>query len=122
MFSLPWGLNIFLTVVWLVGITNAINLIDGLDGLAAGITLIALAAFFSIAVNFGQPGAALICCLAAGATAGFLRSNFQPRPFFSGIPAASCSASSSQGLPSSAPSRSPGPSASWYRYLRLPSP
>lgn len=83
-FALPGALNMLLTVAWLVGITNAMNLIDGLDGLAAGVALIALAAFFSVSVTFGQPGAALLCCAFAGATAGFLKYNFEPASIFLG--------------------------------------
>lgn len=83
-FVLPEWLALGCTVVWLVGITNAVNLIDGLDGLAAGSSLIALAAMFAVSVNFEQPAAALMCCVLAGATTGFLRFNFQPASIFLG--------------------------------------
>ena len=82
--ALPDWLALGCTVVWLVGITNAVNLIDGLDGLAAGSSLIALAALFVVSLIFDQPAAALTCCVLAGATTGFLRFNFQPATIFLG--------------------------------------
>jgi UDP-GlcNAc:undecaprenyl-phosphate/decaprenyl-phosphate GlcNAc-1-phosphate transferase len=81
---LPEWLALTCTVVWLVGITNAVNLIDGLDGLAAGSSLIALAALFAVSVTFERAAAALLCCLLAGATLGFLRFNFHPATIFLG--------------------------------------
>ncbi|HJP59156.1 MAG TPA: MraY family glycosyltransferase [Gemmatimonadaceae bacterium] len=82
--ELPWFLAMAATVIWLVGVTNAVNLIDGLDGLAAGTSVIALAAIFSVSLTFYQVGAALICCALAGSTLGFLRYNFQPATIFLG--------------------------------------
>lgn len=82
--ALPEWLALLCTVVWLVGITNAVNLIDGLDGLAAGSSLIALGALFAVAVVFERPAAALMCCVLGGATTGFLRFNFQPATIFLG--------------------------------------
>jgi UDP-GlcNAc:undecaprenyl-phosphate/decaprenyl-phosphate GlcNAc-1-phosphate transferase len=69
---------------------NAVNLMDGLDGLAAGIVAIAAAAFFVYAYagpsNFGQPvaTAALLSAIAAGAAVGFLPYNFYPARIFMG--------------------------------------
>lgn len=82
--QLPGAVAMIATVVWLVGVTNAVNLIDGLDGLAAGTSVIALAALLSVSVGFNQPGAALICCAVGGATLGFLHYNFQPATIFLG--------------------------------------
>src|SRR5688500_15261512 len=61
------------TVVWLVGITNAFNLIDGLDGLASGAALFALTTMFVVAPISGQTGGALDTLGRGGAKAGFLR-------------------------------------------------
>ncbi|HEY3113547.1 MAG TPA: MraY family glycosyltransferase [Gemmatimonadaceae bacterium] len=82
--ALPGFLAMTLTVVWLVGVTNAVNLIDGLDGLAAGTSVIAVGALLTVAVAFNQLGAALICCALAGATLGFLPYNFHPATIFLG--------------------------------------
>ncbi|MFH1305557.1 MAG: MraY family glycosyltransferase, partial [Candidatus Omnitrophota bacterium] len=77
-----WGIP--LTILWLVGITNAINLIDGVDGLAAGIVLICSLGLF---VNFLVMGSILPAFFAvalAGACLGFLRYNFPPAKIFMG--------------------------------------
>ncbi|MBU1086397.1 MAG: undecaprenyl/decaprenyl-phosphate alpha-N-acetylglucosaminyl 1-phosphate transferase [Candidatus Omnitrophica bacterium] len=72
------------TIFWLVGITNAINLIDGLDGLAAGIVLIvSLGLFFVFMVNANLLAALLIIAL-AGSCLGFLKYNFFPAKIFMG--------------------------------------
>jgi UDP-GlcNAc:undecaprenyl-phosphate GlcNAc-1-phosphate transferase len=77
------GVN-FLTIFWLVAITNAINLLDNMDGLASGISLIACA-FLAIAflVN-GQTAEAALPLILAGAVAGFLWFNFNPASIFMG--------------------------------------
>lgn len=81
----PLGLvAIPLTLLWLVGMTNAVNLIDGLDGLASGVTLIAAGTLFVVAVRTHQPGAALLMLAAAGSALGFLRYNFFPASIFLG--------------------------------------
>ncbi|HEX2780564.1 MAG TPA: MraY family glycosyltransferase, partial [Gemmatimonadaceae bacterium] len=67
-----------------VGITNAFNLIDGLDGLASGAALFALTTMFVVALINGQPGAALVTLAVAGAALGFLRYNFHPATIFLG--------------------------------------
>ena len=77
-FSIPF------TVLWLVGITNAINLIDGLDGLAGGIVAIACLFFSFYGLYAGEP---LICYLSLallGAVVGFLHYNFYPAKIFMG--------------------------------------
>jgi UDP-GlcNAc:undecaprenyl-phosphate GlcNAc-1-phosphate transferase len=75
---LPVWLAGAVTVVWVVSVTNAINLIDGLDGLAAGVSAISCVALAFIAMNWGQPGAALLCAAIAGAAVGFLPWNWHP--------------------------------------------
>jgi UDP-GlcNAc:undecaprenyl-phosphate/decaprenyl-phosphate GlcNAc-1-phosphate transferase len=72
------------TILWIVGITNAINLIDGLDGLASGITLVALGTIYAVAANEGNTLIALTAITLAGAVAGFLRYNFYPARVFLG--------------------------------------
>ena len=72
------------TVFWLVGITNAFNLIDGLDGLASGAALFALTTMFIVGVVNGQMGAALFTLTVAGATLGFLLYNWHPASIFLG--------------------------------------
>lgn len=68
----------------LVGTTNAVNLTDGLDGLAAGTTTIAATAYAVIAMAFDKPLLALFCVSLAGATLGFLRYNIHPAKVFMG--------------------------------------
>lgn len=87
----PWGHMIYLdyfsvplTIFWVVGFTNIVNLIDGLDGLAAGISLIACLAIFSITWQMGQTDLALLTLALAGAACGFLRYNFNPAKIFMG--------------------------------------
>ena len=79
----PW-LGIVLTVTWLVGVSNAFNLIDGLDGLAGGVALFALCTLFIVSVLFGHIDAAVTTVVLAGATIGFLRFNFPPATIFLG--------------------------------------
>lgn len=75
-----------ITVIWLVGIANAVNLIDGMDGLAAGVSLISAITIWSIAMatDLHQPYAAWIAAVMAGALLGFLRWNFNPARIFLG--------------------------------------
>ncbi|KAF0135121.1 MAG: UDP-N-acetylglucosamine:undecaprenyl-P N-acetylglucosaminyl 1-P transferase [Candidatus Saganbacteria bacterium] len=73
-----------LTLIWIVGMTNAINLIDGLDGLAAGVTAISSGTLFFVALRTHQIGAALIMLSLCGAALGFLRYNFFPAKIFLG--------------------------------------
>ncbi|MBC8075427.1 MAG: undecaprenyl/decaprenyl-phosphate alpha-N-acetylglucosaminyl 1-phosphate transferase [Chloroflexales bacterium] len=79
----PW-LAIAATLVWIVGITNMVNWADGLDGLAAGITLIAAAILALHALRLNQLTVALLPLALAGACAGFLPFNFNPARIFMG--------------------------------------
>ena len=73
-----------ITVVYLVAFTNVINLIDGLDGLATGITAISCAAMFYLSYEAHQIDAAVLACILAGCCLGFLRYNFNPASIFMG--------------------------------------
>ena len=77
-----WGLP--LTALWIAGVINAINLIDGLDGLAGGVVLISLATTFVAAVWHGEPLMALTTATLGGAVLGFLQYNFNPASIFMG--------------------------------------
>lgn len=72
------------TCLWLVGICNAINLIDGLDGLAAGICMFAALSIFASSVRWGGAEVALFCSALVGSLLGFLRYNFYPARIFMG--------------------------------------
>ncbi len=81
---LPWQLDFVISVVWVLGITNAFNLLDNIDGLAAGVAAVASAAFFCIAIINDQQYSALLAIGLAGAMLGFLRSNFHPATIYMG--------------------------------------
>jgi len=86
--SLPWthslSLNMALTIFWLIGITNAVNLLDNMDGLAAGIAILA-AGFLALSfINNGQLTDALMLAAFAGALLGFLIYNSNPASIFMG--------------------------------------
>lgn len=87
--SADW--SYLLSVLWVVGMANAINLIDGLDGLASGIVGIASAAFFAYAYQLGSEGllqegnvGPLLAVMALGVCIGFLPHNFHPARIFMG--------------------------------------
>ncbi|OGO79577.1 MAG: undecaprenyl-phosphate alpha-N-acetylglucosaminyl 1-phosphate transferase [Clostridiales bacterium GWB2_37_7] len=73
-----------LTMVWIVGVTNAINLIDGLDGLAAGVSTIAALTLTAVALFTGDTYISMLAAILAGATIGFLPYNFNPAKIFMG--------------------------------------
>ncbi len=73
-----------LTVAWVLIVINAINLIDGLDGLASGAVLIASMSLWWVARTHGDFYVMFVCSLTAGATLGFLRHNFPPARVFMG--------------------------------------
>jgi UDP-GlcNAc:undecaprenyl-phosphate GlcNAc-1-phosphate transferase len=72
------------TFLWIVGVTNAFNLVDGLDGLAAGLAIIAAGTSATIFLLRGQIDNALFLLILAGALAGFLCYNFNPATIFLG--------------------------------------
>jgi UDP-GlcNAc:undecaprenyl-phosphate GlcNAc-1-phosphate transferase len=81
---LPEWVSIPLTLIFLVGITNAINLADGLDGLAGGTTFLSLCALAMLAYSGGQVSSAALALTFAGAVLGFLRFNTFPASVFMG--------------------------------------
>lgn len=81
--SLGW-LAFPVTIMWIVAVTNAVNLIDGIDGLASGIGLVALAATLISAIAFGRYETAFLAVALASALVGFLWYNFNPARVFLG--------------------------------------
>ena len=81
--QLGW-LSLPITVIWLVGMANAVNMIDGVDGLAAGVSGIAAVVMLIVSLFMHQPAAALIAAALAGGALGFLRYNFNPAQIFMG--------------------------------------
>ncbi|MGA1261069.1 MAG: MraY family glycosyltransferase [Ilumatobacteraceae bacterium] len=81
---LPDAADVLLSVVWILGITNAFNLLDNIDGLAAGTAAVAATTFFLIALFNDQDYSALLAIGLAGAMLGFLRSNFHPATIYMG--------------------------------------
>ena len=72
------------TLFWIVLITNAFNVVDGMDGLATGVAFIALACMFVVSIQMNQPAIAFAAAPLAGAVLGFLRYNFNPASIFLG--------------------------------------
>lgn len=81
-----WGqlIAIVITLVWILGILNALNFADGLDGLASGISFIAAAFFFLLAIYLRQYDVAFVAILLAGSCLGFLFWNFKPAKIYLG--------------------------------------
>jgi UDP-GlcNAc:undecaprenyl-phosphate GlcNAc-1-phosphate transferase len=77
-------LSFAVTLFWLVGITNTINLIDGLDGLASGVAGIAATTLLFTAARLGHDFIVMQCAIIAGASLGFLPFNFNPAKIFMG--------------------------------------
>ena len=78
------SLDAVVTVVWVVGITNAFNLLDNMDGLSAGVGAIAAFWFFVVAAVNGQYFVAILSLALVGCAAGFLRHNFFPARIYMG--------------------------------------
>ena len=81
---LPWYVGLLCTVLWVLAITNAFNLIDGLDGLAAGCALFSTMVAFVVALFHGPTLVEVMTIALAGAIIGFLRYNFNPATIFLG--------------------------------------
>jgi UDP-GlcNAc:undecaprenyl-phosphate/decaprenyl-phosphate GlcNAc-1-phosphate transferase len=82
-FGVP-ALDVAVTLVWIVGITNALNLFDNMDGLAAGTAGVIAAGVFALAAIGGQEVVATVGAALAGACAGFLVHNWRPASIFMG--------------------------------------
>jgi UDP-GlcNAc:undecaprenyl-phosphate GlcNAc-1-phosphate transferase len=80
----PRWLDILITVLWVVGVTNAFNLLDNMDGLSAGVATIAGLSFCVIAGMNGQFLVAALSAAVAGCATGFLRHNFHPARIYMG--------------------------------------
>ena len=81
--SLGW-MKYPVTVLWIVGVTNAVNLIDGLDGLAVGVSTISCVTILVVALLVSEPNVALIVAALAGACIGFMPYNLNPARSFMG--------------------------------------
>ncbi len=81
---LPWWLSFPLTALWIVGITNAFNLIDGIDGLAAGASAFALLSILFFSLTMGRETVTLTSAVLLGTVIGFLYFNFSPASIFLG--------------------------------------
>jgi len=82
-------LNVLLTLLWIVGIINAFNLLDNMDGLSAGVAFIAASTFAVLAIRYAEVGpeqlpTSLAAAALAGSCLGFLRYNFKPASIFMG--------------------------------------
>ena len=80
----PFWVSVPLTFLWVIGVTNAFNLIDGMDGLASGIAAIAASVLGGLAWMTGNVEIAMVAGAVAGATTGFLVFNFNPARIFMG--------------------------------------
>ncbi len=81
--DLGWWYLPFVVLV-VLGTANAVNLTDGLDGLAGGASMVAFAVYFLLSLAAGRPELALFCLAVVGGTAGFLRFNLHPAQVFMG--------------------------------------
>lgn len=82
--ALPFWIAVPLTFFWLIGITNALNLLDNMDGLAAGITVIAALVLAIFSALIGEQTVAIAMVAVAGAAAAFTVYNFKPAKIFMG--------------------------------------
>ncbi|MEH7381366.1 MraY family glycosyltransferase [Bacillus sp. JJ1533] len=82
--QISWWIAFLVSFIWILGITNAVNLIDGLDGLAAGVSIIALTSIFIMSLIIGNEVSALLAIGLIGSTLGFLFFNFHPAKIFMG--------------------------------------
>jgi UDP-GlcNAc:undecaprenyl-phosphate GlcNAc-1-phosphate transferase len=82
--ELPIWLSMPITLFFIVGVTNAINLADGLDGLAGGTTMLCFSGLLLLALSGGSFDVAFVCMVTVGAVVGFLRYNTHPARIFMG--------------------------------------
>lgn len=78
------AMSIPITIIWIVAITNAVNLIDGLDGLAVGVSAIACMTMLAVSLLINEVGIAVILAALAGACVGFMPYNLNPASIFMG--------------------------------------
>lgn len=83
LFTEPW-LNWAITVIWVVGITNATNLLDNMDGLSSGVAVVCATFFLLLAAQSGQILVSALAAALIGACIGFLRYNLNPAMIFMG--------------------------------------
>ena len=83
-FALQWWVSYLVTIFWIVAVTNAVNLIDGLDGLATGISMIMAATMAYVCLTAGQIPGAIYGAAIIGGALGFLPYNFPPARIFLG--------------------------------------
>ncbi len=81
---IPWWLRLIITVLWLVGLSNAFNLVDIMDGLASGLGVVAATFLLVVALLNGRLMVAAFTVALIGALLGFLRSNFHPASIYLG--------------------------------------
>ena len=81
---LPYFVSLAVTVAWVVGVTNLINFMDGLDGLACGLVNIAALTMAVVSYSMGQPTTLLVSLVLVGVTSAFFRVNFNPARMFMG--------------------------------------
>lgn len=81
---LPAAISYLATILWIVGVTNAFNLIDGIDGLAAGAGLFSSVVVLVVSLMLGHPHVTVVALVLSGALIGFLRYNFNPASIFLG--------------------------------------
>jgi UDP-GlcNAc:undecaprenyl-phosphate GlcNAc-1-phosphate transferase len=81
---LPAVVSYFATILWIVGVTNAFNLIDGIDGLAAGAGLFSSLVVLVVSLMLGHPHVTVVALVLSGVLIGFLRYNFNPASIFLG--------------------------------------
>lgn len=82
--ELAFGVSVVLTLIWVVGVINGVNFIDGLDGLAAGVVTAALVGLGGAYLIGGDLGGLIVAVAAVGAVLGFLRYNAAPASIFMG--------------------------------------
>lgn len=104
----PWALvNVLVTIFWFIGVTNALNLLDNMDGVAAGVAAVAIAFLGVTFALEGVIGLAAVCFALAGALLGFLPYNFHPASIFMGDSGSLFIGSLLAGLGAAYPSKAP---------------